>query len=100
MAQIRITPQELRDTASFIAKKKETVIQEVQALHTRINDMTANWEGAAQSAFVEIFEKDLYPILIEKVPQVLEGIECQTKGVADAIEETDNQIAQAFRESK
>ncbi len=97
MAQIRITPQELRDTASFIADKRQSLIDEVEVLHTRINDMTANWEGAAQSAFVETFEKDLYPVLSKTMPEVLEGIMNQAKGAADTFEETDNKIADAFR---
>ncbi len=97
MSQIRVTPQELRDTATFVDQKKQSLLQEVEALHTRINDMAANWEGAAQSAFVQTFEKDLYPVLQKTMPEVLDGIVAQTKGAADAIEATDTEIAESFR---
>ena len=47
--------------------KKQILLQEVETLHTRINDMAANWEGAAQ-----------------------------TKGAADALQNADDEIAKSF----
>lgn len=97
MAQIRITPEELREGASFLGQKLEAINAEVVALKSKIDEVTGNWEGAAQSSFVETFEGDMYPILKDTLPEVIEGIIAQMNGAADAIEQTDAEIAKAFR---
>ncbi|MBQ8489997.1 MAG: WXG100 family type VII secretion target [Pseudobutyrivibrio sp.] len=97
MAQIRITPEELREGASFIQQKEEAINQEVAALKAKIDEITGNWEGAAQSSFIETFESDMYPIMKDTLPEVLEGIASQMNGAADALEQADEEIANAFR---
>ena len=97
MAQIRITPEELREGASFIQQKEEAINQEVAALKAKIDEITGNWEGAAQSSFIETFEGDMYPIMKDTLPGVLEGIASQMNGAADALEQADEEIANAFR---
>ena len=42
MAQIRITPEELREGASFIQQKEEAINQEVAALKAKIDEITGN----------------------------------------------------------
>jgi WXG100 family type VII secretion target len=97
MAQIRITPEELRDGADFLEQKLEAINAEVAALKGKIDEVTGNWEGAAQSSFVETFENDMYPILKDTLPEVITGIVAQMDGAADAIEQTDAEVAKAFR---
>lgn len=62
-----------------------------------LDKATGNWEGAAQSSFVETFENDMYPILKDTLPEVITGIVAQMDGAADAIEQTDAEVAKAFR---
>ena len=45
MAQIRITPEELREGASFLGQKLEAINAEVAALKSKIDEVTGNWEG-------------------------------------------------------
>ena len=97
MAQIRITPEELRNGADFLEQKLETINAEVAAIKGKIDEVTGNWEGAAQSSFVETFENDMYPILKDTLPEVITGIVAQMDGAADAIEQTDEEVAKAFR---
>ena len=97
MAQIRITPEELRNGADFLEQKLEAINAEVAALKGKIDEVTGNWEGAAQSSFVETFENDMYPILKDTLPEVITGIVAQMDGAADAIEQTDSEVAKAFR---
>ena len=97
MAQIRITPEELRNGADFLEQKLEAINAEVAALKVKIDEVTGNWEGAAQSSFVETFENDMYPILKDTLPEVITGIVAQMDGAADAIEQTDAEVAKAFR---
>ena len=97
MAQIRITPEELRNGADFLEQKLEAINTEVVALKGKIDEVTGNWEGAAQSSFVETFENDMYPILKDTLPDVITGIVAQMDGAADAIEQTDADIAKTFK---
>lgn len=97
MAQIRITPEELRDAADFLARRLEVINAEVSSLRDKIQEVAGNWEGAAQSSFIDTFENDMYPILRDTLPQVVEGIAGQLDGAADTIEQADEEIAKAFR---
>ena len=97
MAQIRITPEELRDAADFLEQRLEAINTEVASLHDKIEEVAGNWEGAAQSSFVDTFENDMYPILRDTLPQVVEGISGQLDGAADTIEQADQEIAKAFK---
>ena len=97
MAQIRITPEELRSGADFLEQKLEAINAEVAALKGKIDEVTGNWEGAAQSSFLATFENDMYPILKTTLPEVITGIVAQMDGAADAIEQTDAEVAKAFR---
>ena len=86
MAQIRITPEELRNASSFLMQRLDAINNEVSSLKAKIDEVTGNWEGASQSSFIETFENDMYPILKDTLPQVVEGISGQLDGAADAIE--------------
>lgn len=96
-SRITITPAELREGASFLEQKLEAINAEVAELKARIDEVTGNWEGAAKSSFLETFEGDMYPILKDTLPEVITGIATQMKGTADAIEQTDEEIAKALR---
>ncbi len=97
MAQIRITPEELRNAAGFLEQRLESINGEVGQLKSKIDEVSGDWEGAAQSSFIETFENDMYPILRDTLPQVIEGICGQLTGAADAIEQADAEVAKAFK---
>ena len=96
MALIKVTPQELRDASSDIATRKGNIISLIESLNSLINSVAGNWEGSSQAAFLEQFNQ-LYPKLHDDVPQVLEGISSELNRAADAMEETDEKIANTFR---
>lgn len=95
MATIRMTPQELRDSASFLGGKREEIVQAVNQIKSRVDATTAEWEGAAQSSFITTFE-EMLPMLTQDFPETIQGIEQMLTGAADALEEADSQIASAF----
>ena len=97
MAQIRITPEELRNASDFLMQRLDAINNEVASLKSKINEVTGNWEGASQSSIIETFENDMYPILKDTLPQVIEGISGQLDGAADAIEQADEEVAKAFK---
>ena len=97
MAQIRITPEELRGAADFLEQKLEAINGEVSALKGKIDEITANWEGSAQSSFIDTFDNNMYPILKDTLPEVITGIAAQLDGAADEIEQADAEVAKAFK---
>ena len=97
MAQIRITPEELRNASDFLMQRLDAINNEVASLKSKIDEVTGNWEGASQNSFIETFENDMYPILKDTLPQVIEGISGQLDGAADAIEQADEEVAKAFK---
>lgn len=97
MAQIRITPEELRDGADFLEQRLEAINSEVSALKAKIDEVAGNWEGAAQSSFIETFTNNMYPVLNDTLPEVITGIVTQLDSAANTIEQTDEEIAKTFR---
>ena len=96
MASIRMTPQELRDSAAFLAGKRDEIVSAVNAIKSRVDSTTAEWEGSAQASFIVTFE-EMLPMLTESFPETIQGIESMLTGAADALEEADSQIASAFK---
>lgn len=96
MSQIRITPEELEAGASAIESYRENIASEVNALNNKINEVSSNWEGAAQSAFLASYQ-DLYsPTLKDTFPEILTGIAEQLKAAAKIMRDTDEQLRQAM----
>jgi WXG100 family type VII secretion target len=92
-----MTPQELNDGASFLRQRLDTINQEVLSLNSKIEDVISRWEGASQQSFVAQFESQMYPILRDTLPQVIEGVASELDAAANAIRDTDETIAGAFR---
>lgn len=95
--RIMMTPQELNDGATFLRQRMEAMNEEVASLRNRIEDVASRWEGAAQESFIDQFMGDMYPILSETLPQIIEGLASELDAAANAIRETDESLASAFR---
>lgn len=95
--RIMMTPQELNDGASFLRQRLDAINQEVAQLKNKIDDIASRWEGAAQQSFINQFEGDMYPILRDTLPQVIEGVASELDAAANAIRDTDESLASAFR---
>lgn len=96
MASIKMTPGELRESATFLGGKREEIVSAVGMIKSRVDSTAAGWEGSAQSSFVETFN-EMLPMLTEKFPETIEGIEKMLTGAADALEQADEEIAKAFK---
>lgn len=91
-----ITPEELEDGAAFIQQKRDSILSEVQALKSKIDEVAAGWKGAAQSAFLASFEEMYSPTLSQTFPEILDGISTQLKTAAQIMRETDEQLRDAM----
>lgn len=94
--RIMMTPQELDDGAAFLMQRLDAIKSEVEQIKSKIDDVCSRWEGGAQQAFIQQFEGDMYPILRDNVPQVIEGVSQELKAAAQALRDTDDALKSAF----
>lgn len=95
--RIMVTPQELMDGATFLRQRLDAINEEISSLKNKIDDVSSRWEGAAQQSFIDQFENEMYPILRDTLPQVIEGIASELDATAKAIIDTDGGLANAFK---
>ena len=91
MVQIKLSPEELRTSATKYTAGSEEVTQVLTSLRSEQETIRANWEGHAFDSFDEQFN-ELAP-KIEAFAQLLQDIQTQLNVVADSLEETDNALA-------
>ncbi len=94
--RVMMTPQELNDGATYLRDRLDAINQEVQQVKNKIDDVTSRWEGAAQQSFINQFENEMYPILRDTLPQVIDGVAQELDAAANAIRDTDESLASAF----
>lgn len=95
MARILVTPEELRQSASIFAANSDQTTEMINTLSNEVNNLSAVWEGASHSAFIDHFQS-LVPTL-QQFAEILDGINQQLESVANTLEETDSQIASSLR---
>lgn len=93
--RILVTPEELREAADFLKSAKEEIVDKVNQVSNKIDEIAANWEGAAQSTFVDNYA-EIKPTLDTDFPQIIEGLSEQLKAVAQNIEDTDEALASSM----
>jgi WXG100 family type VII secretion target len=94
---IRITPFELRDASEFLGQRLEAIANEANSLKAKLDDIGEGWEGEARATFFEIFNNEMWPVLNNKLPELIQGIISQLNGTAETMEEADAQIAGSLR---
>ena len=94
---IRITPQELREASAYLNARLEAMTTEATSLKSKLDEIGANWEGAAQTSFFEVFNADMWPVLSKQLPDVITGIMRQLEVSADTLEQTDMDISQKLK---
>ncbi|MGX7048424.1 hypothetical protein RU86_GL001295 [Lactococcus piscium] len=94
MAQISVTPEELKEQAQVYMRSKEEIELAIQNVN-RMNDTIAQeWKGAAFEAYLEQYNQ-LY-VNVQKFEDLLSDINQQLTRYADTIAERDAQDAQSF----
>ena len=91
MAQIKLTPEDLRTSAQRYTQGSENVTQVLNELTREQGIISDNWDGSAFRSFDAQFEA-LSP-KIEEFAHLLQDINAQLVKVADIVEQTDQDIA-------
>ena len=95
--RIMMTPQELNDGAQFLLQRLEAMRAEANQLNSKVEDIISRWEGASQQAFFARYTDELYPVLRDVMPDVITALSQKLDAAANAIRDTDQQVASAFR---
>lgn len=94
--RISITPSELNNAATYLGQRRDDINSAVIQLENMINDVISRWEGAAQLAYQEKFTS-LLPMLKDDLPSVVTGLQEMMTASANAMNETDQYLANAFK---
>lgn len=91
MAQIKLTPEDLRASAQRYAQGSQEIDQILTTLTHEQQVIDANWDGSAFDSFEAQFN-ELTP-KIREFATLLQDINAQLVKVADIVEQTDQDIA-------
>lgn len=94
---IKITPQELRDASTYLGQRLDAINIQTNDLKKKLDQISTNWEGAAQSAFISDFSENMWPVLSRHLPELINGIQTQLTETAQTLEDTDQAIADKLK---
>lgn len=94
MAQISVTPEELKQQAQVYIRSKEAIEQAIQQVNQMNSTIAEEWKGQAFQAYLEQYN-ELYQN-VKKFEDLLESINQQLNKYADTVAERDAQDAQSF----
>lgn len=93
--QIRMTPDMMRDRADQYRTEGENLQGVIDKMDSLLDQLLTEWEGAAAEAYNEKFE-ELRPGFV-KAKELIDEIAQSLDKTANTIEETDANIASAYR---
>lgn len=94
MAQISVTPEELKQQAQVYIRSKEQIEQAIQQVNQMNSTIAEEWKGQAFQAYLEQYN-ELYQN-VKKFEDLLKSINQQLNKYADTVAERDAQDAQSF----
>ena len=94
MAQISVTPEELKQQAQVYIRSKEQIEQAIQQVNQMNSTIAEERKGQAFQAYLEQYN-ELYQN-VKKFEDLLESINQQLNKYADTVAERDAQDAQSF----
>ncbi len=93
--QIRITPDAMRGRASEYRTEAANVEAVITKMDSLLEALLNEWEGSASEAYSDKFA-ELRPSFVQ-AKQLIDDIAAALDQTANAVEETDNNIAGQFR---
>ena len=92
--QIRMTPETMRGRASEYRIESENVQNVIEKMDSLLESFQAEWEGAASEAYAAKFGELRPSFVAEK--DLIDDIANALDKTAEAVENTDNEIARQF----
>ncbi|MDR3308320.1 MAG: WXG100 family type VII secretion target [Coriobacteriales bacterium] len=93
--QIRISPETMRGRAGEYRTEAGNVDNVIQRMDSLLSNLQSEWEGAASESYASRFS-ELRPGFV-KAKELIEEIAASLDKTAQTLEETDANIASAFK---
>lgn len=94
MANISVSPAELRTEADFVKKQAADALSSFEVLKTRLGNLTSVFTGDAQVKFGEKYEE--WHTHAKGLTESLDGLGTFLTSAANTLEQTDQQLAQGL----
>ena len=94
MAQISVTPEELKSQAQVYIQSKEEIEQAIQKVNAMNSTIAEEWKGQAFQAYLEQYNQ--LEQSVKQFEQLLESVNQQLIKYADTVAERDAQDASSF----
>lgn len=94
MANIKVTPEELRSQGQALQGFSEETQSLLQRVASKIAEIDGGWDGLAQSGYLEMYNK--MNESLKQMPELLSALSQATIGAADAFSQVDEQLSSSF----
>ena len=91
MAEIRVSPDQLRTAAAQLDRHRQEVDGVLNAAVGTVHSLQGEWLGMAQIDYTQIFDNEV-PVMRARVVEILEGLAQELRRIAQVFEETDRAV--------
>ncbi|MGD1996350.1 MAG: WXG100 family type VII secretion target [Anaerolineae bacterium] len=91
MAEIRVSPEQLRSVATQLDTHREEVDGVLTNAINTIHTLEGEWVGMAQIDYTQIFDNEV-PVMRTRVAEILENLSRELRRIAQTFEEVDQQV--------
>lgn len=96
MANIRISPDTMRQRAGQYRNEAQNVGQVISSMDNLLNNLQSEWEGEASQSYANRYFSELKPSF-QKAQEMINEIAAALDKTAQGMEDMDAQIASGFR---
>lgn len=96
MANIRISPDQMRGRANEFRKQADAVQDSITAMNNLLTTLESEWEGEASKSYANRYNSELRPSF-EKARDMINEIAQALDKTAQEMQDMDQRIASGFR---
>lgn len=91
MAEIRVSPEQLRSAASQLDSHRQEMDGVLNSAINIVHALEGEWVGMAQIDYTQIFDNEV-PAMRTRVAEILENLSRELRRIAQTFEEVDQQV--------
>jgi WXG100 family type VII secretion target len=91
MADIRVSPDRLREVASQLDAQSASVEEGMQAMIHTVNNLAGEWTGLAQVDYANLFNQQV-PQMQARLRELLANLSGEMRRIANVFEATDQSV--------
>lgn len=95
MANIKVTPAELKTHAAALQKLSAHLSDVLKQIDGKVGEIDAGWDGLAQQGYIAMYQTMAKKL--KEAPELVLKLSESTAKVADQFEQTDSRLQSAFK---